>query len=292
MTTIKDVNIQDEAVLVELHIGKFGIVVKDDARTRKVCDDAKADHAAAEVKKKLVDGTFFTPIQRAEAEARNFHYEHTLPWDNECRLLPIATFEEYMKGMKNCKRRFEETAGAFMVNWEAMKEAAKTMLGEMYNEADYPDKEIVRGKFYLDHGIMPVPSAEDMRRRVPLVNALGVNADNVSEAIEEKVKERIEQAQTDLLQRMMAPVRHIIEVLKRDKPRIFDTLVEDVRDVANTVRSLNITRDPQLNQWATELEEKLAKMKPDELRDSKKSRQQVLDDAMDIFKRMEAYAEQ
>jgi len=75
------------------------------------------------------------------------------------------------------------------------------------------------------------------------------------------------------------PIKHMAEVLSKDKPKIFESLLTNVTDLVNILPDLNFTEDPKLEEMRKEIEGKLCDITADQLRDSKYLRNLALEAA-------------
>ena len=83
--------------------------------------------------------------------------------------------------------------------------------------------------------------------------------------------------------RLMEPLQNMVNVLSTDKPRIFESLVGNVREVIAEIPGLNLTDDIALAKFAREAEVMLTSITPEMLRDDKVLRQDTVDKAKAII---------
>lgn len=291
MTKVNEVEIQNEALLVTLHIGRFSITRTDNNATSEVLKSHNAKSNAGSFSKTIVEASAMSAVIAAESAARQFHYDNTLPWDTENRMLPVTNFEAYTKGMNDKKREFMEAMAAFIVLWPEYKEKAKSQtLGSLYWETDYPTIEVIKSKFYFDQEFSPLPSGDALRQRMPLIEALGEHSSSVAESIENAVKSRTEEATASLVNRLAEPLQNLIDTLSKDKPRIFESLTGNILRAVGQIRSLNVMQDPKLNIWADEVEKRLGNTTAYDLRSDDEKRKSARLAADELLRKMEGYA--
>jgi hypothetical protein len=146
-------------------------------------------------------------------------------------------------------------------------------------------------KFYLRSEPLPVPDSEHFTQAV--MELLGVDAESVSV----RVRDAGVEAQRELLRRMIEPVRAMAEKLAEapkeghDVPIFRDTLVENVRAIAELAPKLNLGGDTQLDAFALEIRHKLAGAvtTPAQLRSDAELRAIVAKEAGDMAAKMAAY---
>ena len=95
-------------------------------------------------------------------------------------------------------------------------------------------------------------------------------SERVRRDIEQHVRERLNGALDDLYRRLGEAVGHVCERLTEDengKPKVFrDSLIENLRELVDTVPRLNLFGDKHLESLCRELQDRIARVEPDVLR--------------------------
>jgi len=86
--------------------------------------------------------------------------------------------------------------------------------------------------------------------------------------LRKKELERSAAAMKNLWERIYKPVKHMVDVLGKDNPKIYNTLLTNISDIVDILPDLNMTDDPKLNELGTEIQEKLCDSSIEELRKS------------------------
>jgi len=150
----------DRALLANLSISQWTARKFDRTATLEVASAHNAPSNIGRYNKLLVHNPKLKTLQQLISEIRNGHYTRTLPWlDQGQRLLPVAGYFDYCKWLSAKKREFDAQVAQFIDEYPAAKDAARSLLNGLYNEADYPSVERLREKFSFDVAFSPVPES-------------------------------------------------------------------------------------------------------------------------------------
>lgn len=270
--------IQNQAMLANLTIHQWTARKHDRKATREV-DQAHGASEAGRYNKLLVDKEALQPVQSAAAALRELHYTLTLPWgDNGDRLLPSTLFENYTSQVRTAREKYMAAVRQFVAEYPGLIQSARKRLGTLYEPGDYPSVSQIEERFGARVGFSPVASAEDFR--------VDVGAENVAEIRAEITK----QAEARLQEAVSACWTRVREVVERyalrmsdEKGRVYDSMVDNARDLVKLLPALNLTNDPELARVAMEIEQRLLPVTIGQLRASSVARQKVAEAANDIM---------
>jgi len=214
----------------------------------------------------------------------NWFYPNTLAWSVDgWQLLPTANYMGTITEWRKHKAEWEALVEDFLDHYEEDREVAKRVLGDLYDEKDYPDPQQVRAKFLIDLTMTPVPTS-DFR-----VEVSQHEHDRIAQEIEERVASASQQAMQEVWQRLYDRVEHITEKLS-DHTSIFrDSMIENARELCELLPKLNFMDDPNLESMRQEVEAKLARNHPDSLRNDPNLRREKAEEAKDIMDRMKVF---
>ncbi|MGH9571414.1 MAG: hypothetical protein ACRD4F_17350 [Candidatus Angelobacter sp.] len=123
-----------------------------------------AQSDAGRYNKVLLPKQALAEIQKIVSEARQEHYFMTLPWDdNGYRVLPAAAYMDHARRMGGLSSRFTIAVDALAQQFLILIEQARTRLGGLFREHDYPTPIELRQKFSFETRVMPLPDAGDFR---------------------------------------------------------------------------------------------------------------------------------
>lgn len=243
--------------------------------------------------KYLVSPTALRQLKSTANDARTEHYYRTLPWsDNGQRILSGAGYFDYCKTLRVKQRAWEVAQASFFIGWESYVDEARRSLGDLYNADDYPLADRLRDKFQFSVSFAPLPDAEDFR-----VSLSNDEVERIKGQITTDQQSAVQQAMKSVWERLRAVVQHMSDRLKlygvgddgSVKNPFRDTLVTNVRQLLTIVPTLNLTADPDITAFCTEIGEQLTVFTAAELREIEPVRQSTAKHADAILAKMEAY---
>lgn len=275
--------LQQKAMLARVSVKRWA-AAKHDPKVSKAVDAVHNAVNGGRYVKTLVEKQHIKALQTSAGKIRAFHYEHTLPWDDEGdRLLPAKSFQKYSDGLRNLKIADEQLQRDFLVLYPTLLAQAPTRLGTLFDPADFPSPAELAGKFGIAIDIKAVPAAEDFR-----VDVGAAAAAEIKKSITAQMDEKFQQAMRDCYVRMDEVVGRISKTMKQDDPRIFDTMVTNARDLIECLPDLNIADDPHLEQLRKDLEAMLPRSAK-ALKHNPDLRAKMADEADTILTKMKGY---
>lgn len=203
--------------------------------------------------------------------ARQWIYGRTEAW-GDSRGDRVGLAEHVMETMHEFgdkQEALKPLKAAFAVEYEAEKAKAELELNEMFDPDDYPPIEDVLEKFQLRLSTRPLPNVNDIRVMTEI--PAHIRAD-----IEKQLKKDFDAAYAATakaaFERLLKPVAHMAKMLraydKGEVKKLYDSLVGNVRDIADMMYTLNITKDPTIDQLADEAFALVADVTADKLKES------------------------
>jgi hypothetical protein len=225
------------------------------------------------------------PFSGRCAKNPNFHYENTLPWgDDGSRILLSRNYLPYTEKMRELKSDFESSVAEFIANYSELVEEARYRLNGMFKPDDYPGKDQIRSKYGLDTLVNPLPSEQDFR-----VTLQAEEVDQIKERIQARNQTAYQEAMKSVWQRLYEPVKHMADKLHDSDARFKSSLVKNLCDLCALLPRLNLGDSKELEDMRRQVEDKLCRVQPKELRKNKKVRRQVATDASEILDAMKGY---
>jgi hypothetical protein len=272
--------IQDSAVLVDLNISVWTGRKMDKRVSEQVDASNNTKTRAGNYHKKLLAGTEALDALHAVAgNMRQWHYENTLPWnDNGSRLLPMSNFFEYKAMLNQFQQQFQNAVDGFISQYDDLVSAAAFTLGDLFNPNDYPTVDQIRNKNSMRVVFSPVPTAGDFRVDIP---------NEYREELQKISEERVNAAMKDAWDRLHTCLKHMSDKLAGTEKQVFrDSLVNNATDLCSMLTKLNVTNDPKLEQARQELERALVGIDAKELRKNDDIRKDVkarVDEILGMF---------
>ena len=287
--------LSERAMLAGLSIGSWTGRSIDRAVTEEVSDSHKADkREAGRYSKQLVATRFLHQVGSVASTASRIHRVMTSPWeDNGVRILSNLGYKNYSDQMRLIRIKYEEAADTFVQYLPDYITEAKSRLGTMFDNEDYPSAGDIRTKFYLDVEIKPVPDSGDFRVQMSDATVKAIVKD-----IERRNNERVEKAMNDAFTRVHDVVAKMAEGLKDYQPKadgekakntFRDSLVYNIHELSLLLPALNITGDKRLEELQTTLMEQLVEHSPEVLRVDAKLRATVASRADKILAKVGKY---
>jgi hypothetical protein len=277
------------ALLATLTIHEWRAHRRDREITTAIAKDHGARPGAGCYTKTLVPRQFLACIAKARTAARATHHRLTLPWyDDGVRILPVELHLTYTDRLRAHRQRFLEAVAAFLAAYEEAKAAARTTLGALYRETDYPASAALSGAFAMELRLQPFPAAQDWRVDLP-----ATTLERLRQDLQTDLEGAHRLALADLHQRLAAVVARLADTLAEPDKIFRDSLVGNIRQLCRLLPALNLTRDPELAQLTATVERRLASLDPQTLRHNPESRDAAAHEAERILgtitKRLASY---
>lgn len=232
-----------KAMLVELTIRQWTARKHD----RNVSHEVDQNHAAVnggQYQKQLVAKKSLEAINSKASAIRAYHYRMTLPWGNNGQhLLPAKVFMEYRNTIVKMRNEFDQLVDTFIADYPAEVEAARNYLGTLFNPLEYPAASDIRHSFGVTFDISPVPTSGDFR-----VDIATEQRDEIQAQITALNEQRQNQATKACYERVRETLGRMKTQCVPGKTRITESLTDSVSDLVDSLKFLNITDDPALEQ--------------------------------------------
>lgn len=290
-TPIFDCSLAAKAMLCSLSISVWSARKHDPDASQEVAVRNGAQSDSGRYHKLLLPKPALAEIQKIVSEARQEHYFITLPWDdNGYRVLPGAVYMDHADKMRMLSGRFKTAVGVLDEQFLILVEQARTRLGGLFRETDYPTRDELRSKFSFETKVMPLPDAGDFRV------ALGdEERHRIQRQITASVQASLEVGSRELWYRLYEAVRHMADRLSAYRVTadgvehpFRDTVVTNLVKLLEVLPKLNVTNDPELERLAQQVRTSLL-VDPNELRDSESARADTAKAAAAIAQRMSGY---
>jgi hypothetical protein len=283
MTTLTE-----KSMLVSFNISTWRARITDRTVTAEVEQAHGAERGMGRFSKRLIAKERLETIDTIAAKARNHHYTNTLPWlDNGARILPAASYFDYTAKQNAYIEQFDRAVADFVTVYPVMLDEAKRKLGRLFKADDYPSPSAIGDKFKMTLAVSPLPEAEDFRVK------LGDDEEaRIRQAIEARLGEAAQGCVQDAWQRIHGVVERMVDRLKSysvDKDgkvqnTFRDSLVENVRELADILPALNVTNNNALAEVRDRLVSELCAIDAPVLREDAKTRRAVAKKAEAILK--------
>lgn len=275
----------EKAMIVRLSISQWTARKYDKDISKKIAIEHNTTVDAGKYNKTLIAKENLSTIQNIVNNARNFHYQNTLPWmDDGARLLPSKNYLNYTKEMRRFKADFENAVREFLLHYDDYINDACVRLNGLFKRTDYPPKSVLEKKYSFNIHIDPIPQSDDFR--------VSIQADEI-DIIRKDIERRVAEAQAiairELWGRLYNIIKKVREKLSNSDKILRDSLINNVRETISILPRLNIFEDKNFDKIITDINEKICSHTPENLRNNNLTRQQVASEAEAILNAMSGY---
>lgn len=271
MTTQNIAGIARAALLTNLTISTYTGRKMDRNTAEEVAaaKNAGSKHAVSTYKSLFADSAELKDIASQAGYIRTLHYRLTLPWDDMGpRLLPTAKLMDYQKQMGDAIQAFDDCVLRFLNRYDTLVSVAAFKLGALFDRDEYPSREALASKFRVSIAFAPLPTSGDFRLDVE-TEVL----DELAERYERMATEKLNEAMNDTWERLHDMLQRLSHNLRtpeegEKRARLNGDLVSGALDLCTLLSDLNITRDPALERARQALEQAMAGVDVDTLRES------------------------
>jgi len=245
-------SISSSAMLVEHTCSKWTNRKKDKAASIKVVEDNSMDKDTATVNKMLLgDSPALKALTSLANNARNMHYDMTLPWDDMGhRLLATEMYMKYHETMTDIQMEFDRLVEEFCNNYTWEVSRAQARIGDLFKIEDYPTEATIRSKFAFRISYESINDPKDFR-----VNVGEEQAALLKEHMNKHHNARFNGAMSHMWKRVhklalrMSERLRVAEVgekvSKTGALPIHDSMVDEAMDILELLGACNVTGDSQ-----------------------------------------------
>jgi hypothetical protein len=236
-------NIFQKGCLVQMSVSKWGGVKKiDKSKLSNIVEQAGYDWVTAT--KKLVDPTSLKPICKINNSARNWLATISLPFPiNGMVFIPKDLINKVDEKLGEFKIKFIDAVMNFSEEYSDLRGTAKTYLGELFNEIDYPVDIGSKFNFNWRFIILDVPNG-DTKLLAPEVYAR--EKEKFIQTMEEARGMAIDALREEFSQ-MVGRITERFTQTGNGKPKIFkNTTIDGFYEYFQTFKDRNIFHDDEL----------------------------------------------
>jgi uncharacterized membrane-anchored protein YhcB (DUF1043 family) len=286
-------SLSSNAMLVYISVSVWSARKLDRKQTAMTVKAAGATSDAARVNKHLLANadSLLRDVQRKANEARTYIEENTLPWDDAGnRIISNDRALVVVGDLNRISQEFSKLVDRFVIEYPVLRAQALQNLGDMANDDDYPQPDVVRGKFSMRLSFNPIPTGfGDFRVGMSEQQARAWQAH-----FEGNVKAQMNAALRNAYERLRENLQRYSDTLQPrpddpEKMKIFrDSMVEQMRDTVALVSSLNVFGDVELDRLSRDIHTQVARYSADELRASPATAIAVKSEVDDMLARMQS----
>ena len=270
---------------------------QDKAISNEVTQSKNADADAGRFTKNLLSNS---PEHKALLNYRqtvyNWLQRTTYDWAGSMRVLPTFNLEKFKKEYETHEKTFDDLLNKFLAAYPSLISDAAFKQGDMFNRSEYPDVVDVRSKFRMKLHVSQVPSNDF--RSGGIAQAL---ADDLKQHYEKQVSDMVNDIMTDAAERFVEIAERLKNSCAESEPdedgkvkrkKIYDTTVNQAKEICETLKNFNLTNNAALNTAIHDLSFALDGVGVEQLRESSYTRKEVhdsIDSMLTKFKPLTAY---
>ena len=284
--------LSEKALLVRLTVKHPSFAKTDKAVSHEVADQKNANKRAVKVLKTLIDTTHpaYKAVKTARGALYNVFAAETAPWSEDgWYIIKAKGYDRFTEVMREKTDAFDVAVGDFLKVYPELVDQAPDRLGDLFDADLFPSVEACKELFYSDIEVRPVPEAGDFR--------VAMSADDkqkITAQIQRNNDKRVSEVTTECFDRAYSVVSNMVERLEAFDPdkkgaKLYDSLVGNVRDIAELLPSLNVGDDPRLEQLAKEIGQRLTETDTDTLKRDEGKRKEVAADAREIMNQIDDF---
>lgn len=279
-------NLSEKAILVSISFSFWTGKSKDKKVTAEVIVTKKSEQDAGIWLTNLVSKNDLSAIESARGRVRATHYKYTLPWmDGGLRILPSAMFMMYTQQMRKVIAEHEKAVASFLKEYPNIVKRAKNRLGDLLEGKNLPSVAEVARKFRIIQDVLPIPDAGDFRCELS-----DDQASEIRDKVTRSISNMTEKAMASVWEQFTTLVDKIETTMKQPKKVFRDSLISNLKDFCELIPKMNLINDNELEALRKEALDKLAELKPIDLRESGKDRKQAQKSAKEIIEKIKCYA--
>ena len=277
--------LNEKALLTQLNVSQPTMNKRDKRVSEQVAVSNNAITQSGTYHKSLLpNNEHLSNVHKKTTLIRQFFYHNTLSWGKDgTMLLPTKNYMTFMDGFNKLKVEWLQLVDKFLQAYPQLQLNAQRDLGSLYNANEYPSVDELRLRFSMDMNVSPVPS-DDFR-----VDIGDTELQNIQQQVGQRVEDSIEVAMQEAWQRLYDKVKHMADKLSDNKNIFRDTLIENLREVCDVLKRMNITDDTDLENMRQRVETHLTHHNPESLRLDLDLRREVSGKANEIKKQIEEH---
>jgi hypothetical protein len=224
--------------------------------------------------KKLIDTKHeaYKALTSLKSQITAYWKDHSLPYPEPgLRLIRQDRIDEVNTRLEEYRDQLAAAAAVLAADFELIKQAARSRLGSLYNESDYPVS--LAEMFAVEWDFPAVDPPDYLRQLNPELY------EQQSRRVAERFEQAVELAEQAFVEELDRLVNHLAERLSGQedgRPKVFrDTAVTNLREFFDRFRDLNVGSSEQLDELVNRCEQLMQGVQPQGLRDNETFRQNL-----------------
>lgn len=262
------------AMLVSANVVNGGLLGerKDDKASALIEDTYNVAERRTKASKFLIDRKHKSVKQvvAASQRVREVVYKYTMPWgDDKTRLLPIKLVDTFKVKIGTALSELEEARENYLTHYPSLVSDSERDLAELFDRSQYPTVEKARLLFKSKVTYWPIPDSAHF-----VAEIAEEAAKEARDMIKREIEARLLDATYDMVRRAKEVVSTYVDKLENYKPTkpqkkylgtvlqekeasngtaFRDSLVDNVKETARLIESMNLTENPEIHKVIKDL---------------------------------------
>lgn len=234
----------------------------------------------AKVVKNLFSKQDLQPLVRARDAADKFLKENTLPFGNHHRIIPADQFFKFAEDIGKYRAEFEHQKQRFLNYYYLSLSRAEFELGDLFDETNYPTEA------YLSNYIQMVIETSVVAPTNAFDRIAGFSEEEAAKLTAEAFEQqqgKLKDAMKSLVKRLLKTLQYAVSRLSKEDSVFRNTLLSNIHESVEAIRSLNITGDEELIRLADKVEDIIQGLSANDLRRDKELRKETVEEAKGVI---------
>lgn len=237
----------DRVVFVKLDTGRPGVRRKLDSSKIRVEGGDEETSGLVHAAKDIIESKELEAVNKFDTSCRNWIQSKCVGnfFAKGIYMLPSVSVSEVNERINTMKIERQVLIDDFIRAYPELKKKAKSQLGSLYDEADYPTEAKLRSSFRFEHSFVSFDAPEKLKS---ISSAL---YEEESEKLRAKMAEAQESVITLLRAEFSQLVDHLVDKLTPGpdgkKKRFFSSNVDNLAEFLDSFSARNITNDEELS---------------------------------------------
>lgn len=295
------ISLATSGVLVSVDVNVWSATKQDRGISNEIAGAKNAHQNAGKYTKNLLaDHPKHKALVNYRQTIYNWVKRRTYRWNNSQDYLPSVDLERFKREYADHQKVFSALLAAFLTDYDsivsdmAFKAAG---LGDMFDRADYPNREALASKFGVRLFVSEVPM-NDFRCAISQDIA-----DDLFQTYKQQAEEIVSHVVMEQQSRFIDVMKSISHCCGYDelgvddntgetkikKRKIYDTTIQKAKEMCESFKQFNLTDDVELEQARAALEKALSGIDAETIRESDAVRSAVKEDVDSILSKFSAF---
>ena len=280
------------AHLVQVQTKLWSATKTDKEISAEVTTGKRANEQSAKVVKNLFTGDReYRALALYRQTISNWNKRLTWDWAGDFRCLPMFSLEQWLNEYRVHEKNYVELKDTFLASYEDKIQNQAFAQGDMFKRSDYPSLNEVSSRIGISYMLIEVPTS-DFRSSVSNDLAEDLNRHYQREA--EKIVKRLMDQSWSRLHMYVERLAHACSDStsnkdgKESKPRVYQSTIDQTKELVNLLDSFNITNDPDLAEATRSIRETLKGIDAEVIRESSATRAAVKSEINEVLTKFKA----